>query len=48
MHLEDQMEIGEKKMTQDQERYHYFTMADSNKVFCIFNFLIKIFLGWFH
>uniref|UniRef100_A0A915N9R9 EF-hand domain-containing protein n=1 Tax=Meloidogyne javanica TaxID=6303 RepID=A0A915N9R9_MELJA len=31
MHLEDQMEIGEKKMTQDQERYHYFTMADSNK-----------------
>nr|CAD2143783.1 unnamed protein product [Meloidogyne enterolobii] len=30
MHLEDQMEIGDKKMTQDQERYHYFTMADSN------------------
>ncbi|CAK5027416.1 unnamed protein product [Meloidogyne enterolobii] len=30
MHLEDQMEMGEKKMTQDQERYHYFTMADSN------------------
>ncbi|CAK5072971.1 unnamed protein product [Meloidogyne enterolobii] len=30
MHLEDQVEVGEKKMTQDQERYHYFTMADSN------------------
>uniref|UniRef100_A0A1I8C2H9 EF-hand domain-containing protein n=1 Tax=Meloidogyne hapla TaxID=6305 RepID=A0A1I8C2H9_MELHA len=31
MHLEDQMEMGETKMTQDQERYHYFTMADSNR-----------------
>jgi hypothetical protein len=31
-HLEDKLELGEKKMSPEEERYHYFSMNDLNKV----------------
>ena len=31
-HLEDKLELGEKKMTPEEERYHYFSINDLNKV----------------
>uniref|UniRef100_A0A914HGW7 EF-hand domain-containing protein n=1 Tax=Globodera rostochiensis TaxID=31243 RepID=A0A914HGW7_GLORO len=30
-HLEDKLEIGEREMTKDEERFHYFSMNDLNK-----------------
>jgi hypothetical protein len=30
------MELGERKMTPDEERYHYFSMNDLNKVPSVF------------
>ncbi|KAL3083003.1 hypothetical protein niasHS_010805 [Heterodera schachtii] len=30
-HLEDKLDTGEWKMTEDEERFHYFSMNDLNK-----------------